>query len=64
MAFLVIDSNVPRDLTDPLISFRVQGREVAHLSALGVVNVQGVGYPDGTYSGSSVGPGNFDGGQF
>lgn len=36
MAFHTISSNVPIDLSEPLISFKVRGREVAAL------------YPDGT----------------
>ncbi len=64
MAFLVIDSNVPRDLSDPLISFRVQGREVAHISAAGAIQVQNVSYSDGSSGTSPVGLSGIDGGKF
>ncbi len=64
MAFLVIDSNVPRDLSDPLISFRVQGREVAHISAVGGIQVQNVSYSDGSSGGSSANLSGIDGGNF
>jgi hypothetical protein len=41
MPHLIVDSKVPRDKTDALISFRVRGNEIASLNADGSLTVEG-----------------------
>jgi hypothetical protein len=41
MPHLIVDSKVPRDKTDALISFREQGNEIAALMPDGSMTVEG-----------------------
>ena len=67
MAFLTINSDSPLDSSVPLVSYRVQGRQVAAMSAGGSLSVNNVTFADGTSittaSGGSL-PSVIDAGSF